>query len=107
MDLINGFVIASNKKKYVLNFLNIVDLVTLVPIFMEYIQENKVANLSFTRIWRFVRFLRFFRIYKIFWIVTRSSKTKVPQMLHPGLKKILISNSDPIDVKRKLFTIFI
>ena len=72
LDYINNFFLSSNKKKFVLGFLNIVDLLTIIPIFIEFIFDKKSANLAFIRIWRFVRFLRFFRLYKIF---------KVPSIL--------------------------
>lgn len=92
--MFNGFFLSTNKKRYFFSMLNIMDIITVIPMFIQYFVEQQLANLSFTRIWRFVRFLRFFRIYKV-------------------LKKIntndikSITNTDPIDVKRKLFTIFI
>lgn len=77
-----------------MGFLNIIDLLTIFPICIEFLFEKKSANLAFIRIWRFVRFLRFFRLYKIF---KRINTNDVKS----------ISNTDPIDNKRKLFTIFI
>ncbi|CDW86696.1 cation channel family protein [Stylonychia lemnae] len=94
LDLVNGLFLAPSKKKYFLNILNIIDVMTVIPIIIEQFIESQVANLSFARIWRFVRFLRFFRIYKIL----RKINTN-------DIKSI--SNTDPVDVKRKLFTIFI
>jgi len=96
IDYCNGFVLANSKKRYLVNLLNVIDILTVIPIFLENISPkfNGVANLSFARIWRFVRFLRFFRIYKI---LKRINTNDVKS----------ISSADPVDVKRKLFTIFI
>ena len=96
IDYINGFFLSNSKRKYILNLLNIVDLLTVIPIILSNVWSDfsGVANLSFARIWRFVRFLRFFRIYKI-----------LKRMNSNDIKSI--SSTDPVDVKRKLFTIFI
>ena len=96
IDYINGFFLANSKRKYIINLLNIVDLMTVLPIVLSniWVDFRGVANLSFARIWRFVRFLRFFRIYKI---LKRINSNDIKS----------IASTDPVDVKRKLFTIFI
>ena len=40
VDLVNGFIIEGNKKRYLLNFLNIIDFITVIPMFVEYAMET-------------------------------------------------------------------
>ena len=39
IDLVNGFILANQKKKYFLNILNIIDVITVIPIMLQYLMK--------------------------------------------------------------------
>lgn len=87
VNYIVTFSISKNKKKYLLNFLNILDLASLIPCILNVVQiESK--SLGFVRIFRLMRIMRIFQFTKLL----SSSEIKRRQSVQSETIRRLISS---------------
>lgn len=68
VDYIFGFISAKNKKKFLLNVMNIIDLLTILPVMVNLVGESNLETnkLKFARIIRAIRVFRILRLYRLF-----------------------------------------
>ena len=68
LDYVVGLTKARDKKKFMINLLNVLDLFTILPIFLSYLASNeeKKIEFSYTRLLRIMRVIRILRLYRLF-----------------------------------------
>ena len=68
VDYLFGFYTVKDKKKFMLNPLNILDLITILPVFITllYESDSQSVDLTFTRFLRVIRVIRVLRLYRLF-----------------------------------------
>lgn len=68
VDYVTGLYGARDKKKFMLNPLNILDLITILPVFINILSESESSStdFAFARLLRVVRVIRVLRLYRLF-----------------------------------------
>jgi hypothetical protein len=62
-----GMFISKDKKKFMLNPLNILDLMTILPVLISILSDTETSgSFAFARILRIIRVIRILRLYRIF-----------------------------------------
>ena len=70
VDYVWGMSIATDKKKFLTNPLNVLDLITILPVYVSILNSStSSSSLMFTRFIRVIRVIRILRLYRLFTVI--------------------------------------